>query len=471
MCGLLCLQILHGWMLPFLIALKTEKLSRASRLLRNTVLCLGALVMMFITSTYLTLLVIGVIPVVVLPLIFAGRAVSKRSKAAQDRLAEAGAYLGEAVGAARTMKAFNMEKATISRFQTASEEAFKTASSATRARSYLAAAAMFVVSVSVVGVLWYGAGLVLKGDMSSGVLSQFILYAIFAASGLGQLSEVYGEMSEASGAASRLAEWLQAEPSLAVAATPYRLHTPARGQIEFKNVHFSYPTATYVVALKNISFCVKSGEKIALVGPSGSGKTTLLQLLSRFYDPEEGIITLDGTSIQDFDPQNLRQQMALVTQDAVVFGASVLDNIRYGTLDAPLEHVMQAARDAAAHDFIIQLPQGYDTLIGERGVTLSGGQRQRLALARALLKNAPILLLDEATSALDSESEHLVQEAVTRLSKNRTTFIVAHRLATVLKADRIFVFEAGELVEQGTHAELLAQNGLYSRLAKLQFLE
>jgi ATP-binding cassette subfamily B protein len=437
--------------------------------LRNVFLFLGAVTLMIVTSPKLSALVLLAIPVIVLPLVFSGRAVRRRARAAQDRLADASAYAAEAIGAVRTMQAFGMERLTASRFAAAAEGAFDAARLSTTMRALLTGTGIFLVSASVVAVLWYGAQDVLAGAMTGGRLSQFVLYAVFAASSLGQLSEVYGELSQAAGAAERLGEILAARPAVEAPRDPKPLPEPSPGTVAFENVHFAYPTRGDRPALHGLSFAVASGERVAIVGPSGAGKSTILQLLLRFYDPQSGTILVDGVPVAEADPSALRARMALVPQEPTIFAASVLDNIRYGRPDATEEEVRHAAALASADGFIQALPQGYDSPIGERGVTLSGGQRQRLAIARAILKDAPILLLDEATSALDAESERKVQTALDRLMEGRTTLVIAHRLATVRSADRILVMDAGKIAEEGTHETLLARGGLYARLARLQF--
>jgi ATP-binding cassette, subfamily B, bacterial len=439
--------------------------------LRNAFLFAGAIVLMVFTSPKLSALVLLAIPVIVLPLVVSGRAVRRRSRTAQDRLADASAYAAEAVGAVRTMQAFGMESATAGRFAKAAEDAFEAARLSTTMRSLLTGTAIFLVSASVVGVLWYGAQDVLSGTITAGRLSQFMLYAVFAASSLGQLSEVYGELAQAAGAAERLGEILAAEPAIKPPVRPKALPDPPLGTVAFEDVRFAYPTRAEQPAADGLAFAVASGERVALVGPSGAGKSTVFQLLLRFYDPQGGRVLVDGVSVTTVDPAALRARMALVPQEPTIFAASVLENIRYGRPDAGEEEVRNAAQLASADGFIRTLPQGYATLLGERGVTLSGGQRQRLAIARAILKDAPILLLDEATSALDAESERKVQGALDRLMEGRTTLVIAHRLATIRSADRILVMDRGRIVEEGSHEALLAEGGLYARLARLQFTD
>jgi ATP-binding cassette, subfamily B, bacterial len=437
--------------------------------LRNLLLFLGGAAMMVVTSPRLSLFVLGAIPIIVLPLVGFGRAVRKRGRAAQDTLAEASGYADELIGAVRTLQAFTNEKLAQSRFSAAVEGAFAAARDATKARGVLTAVVIFLVFASIVVVLWVGAQDVLAGHITPGRLGQFVLYAVFAAGGLSELSQVWGEIAQASGAAERLFEILDVEPQITAPPRPLALPTPARGAVEFRDVSFEYPSRPNAPVLNHVSFRVAPGEKLALVGPSGAGKSTVFQLIQRFYDPVAGTVSFDGVSITDVDPAALRSSIALVPQDAVIFGTSVKENIRFGRPDATDGEIEKAAAAAHASDFIRRLPDGYETQVGERGVTLSGGQRQRIAIARAVLREAPLLLLDEATSSLDAESETLVQQALSGLMRNRTSIVIAHRLATVQNCDRILVIDRGRIVEEGTHASLASSGGLYARLAKLQF--
>lgn len=437
--------------------------------LRNLVLFVGASAMMVVTSPKLSGFVLAVIPVIVLPLVAFGRRVRKLSRGAQDTLADASSYASELIGAIRTLQAFTNERLAETRFGGEVERAYQAARNSTRARAYLTAIVIFLIFASVVAILWIGSHDVLTHQISAGRLGQFVLYAAFAAGALGELSQVWGEISQASGASERLFEILRIKPDIAPPANPRALPVPPRGDVTFDNVRFAYPTRPEHLAADGVSFSVRAGEKVAVVGPSGAGKSTLFHLLLRFYDPVSGSISLDGVPIREADPREVRARIALVPQDSVVFAASARENIRFGRPDATDAEVERAADLAHATEFIARLPQGFDTQLGERGVTLSGGQRQRVAIARAILRNAPLLLLDEATSSLDAESETLVQTALEDLMSHRTTLVIAHRLATVLSCDRILVMENGRIVEQGTHTALVAANGLYARLARLQF--
>jgi ATP-binding cassette subfamily B protein len=437
--------------------------------LRNVMLFIGATAMMVVTSPRLSLFVLLAIPLIVLPLVAFGRWVRRLSRTAQDTLADASAYASELIGAIRTVQAYTNERLANKRFAGDVEQAYNAARGSTWARAVLTAVIIFIVFTSVVIILWVGSNDVLTGTITPGRLGQFILYAAFAASSLGQLSEVWGEVSAASGAAERLFEIMNVKSDISAPATVRALPTPQRGDVVLDHVTFAYPTRPDTLALDNVSLAVRAGEKVAIVGPSGAGKSTLFHLLLRFYDPAAGTITLDGVPIRAADPTDVRARIALVAQDSVVFAMSTRDNIRFGRPDANDADVMRAADLAHATEFIERLPQGFDTQLGERGVTLSGGQRQRIAIARAILRDAPLLLLDEATSSLDAESETLVQTALEELMKHRTTLVIAHRLATVLSCDRIIVIDRGRIVEQGTHASLVAAGGLYARLARLQF--
>lgn len=449
--------------------LKSSFGASASVLLRNLFLLVGALALMFVTSAKLSAFVFVVLPLIVLPLVASGRTVRKRSRAAQDTLADATAYAAESLGAVRAMQAYNAQGMTAHRFAGAVENAYGASRQAVIARAILTAVGILLVFASIVAVLWFGAHDVLARRMTGGQLSQFVLYAVLGASALGQLSDVWGEIVAAAGAAGRIGELLKVRPQIVAPAAPARLPAPAQGAITFEDVGFAYPSRGEERALHGLSFSVRPGETVAVVGPSGAGKTTLFQLLLRFYDPSRGRILYDGIDIRQLDPVDLRAHIRSVPQEPAIFGASVADNIRYGRPSADIADVRRAAEQAAADAFIRNMPDGYDTAVGERGVTLSGGQRQRLAIARAVLDGAPVLLLDEATSALDAESETLVQGALEKLMATRTTLVIAHRLATVLKADRILVMDEGRIVEEGTHRSLVARNGLYARLAKLQF--
>jgi ATP-binding cassette, subfamily B, bacterial len=449
--------------------LKATFSSSASLALRNLFLFVGAITMMVFTSPKLSAFVLAAIPVIVLPLYAAGRSVRERSRRAQDRLADATAFATESLSAVRVMQSFLAEKFTASRYREAAFGAYEAARAMTQARAIVTSAAIFLAFGSVVVVLWLGAQEVIAGSMTGGALSQFVLFAVFGAGALGQLSEVWNEVSQAAGAAGRIGEIMAVQPRIVAPAQPMKLAKPVRGELAFHDVCFAYPGREGGAVLRDVTFRVAPGETVAIVGPSGAGKSTLFQLGLRFYDPGSGSVMLDGIDISKLDPANLRAEIAVVPQDAFIFGASVADNIAYGAPGATYEALVAAAKQAAADGFISAMPQGYDTALGERGVTLSGGERQRIAIARAILKNAPVLLLDEATSALDAESETLVQGALETLMKGRSTLVIAHRLATIVNADRILVIDAGRVVEEGSHTSLMAANGLYSRLARLQF--
>ncbi|WP_430397877.1 ABC transporter transmembrane domain-containing protein [Ferrovibrio sp.] len=444
--------------------------SSVSVALRNILLFLGSAVLLLITSPHLTLLVAVVVPFVVLPIVIYGRKLRALSRQSQDRVADLAAQAGETLNAISTVQAYTAEAREGRRFRGNAEAAFNTAVHRTRARATLTALVMLLVFGAVNGVMWIGGKAVFAGEMSGGELSAFVFYAIIGASSVGALSEVWSDVQRAAGAAERLMQLLATEPGIQAPSQPLALPTKPEGRVEFAELRFTYPARPNMPAVDNLSLEIKAGETVAIVGPSGAGKTTLFQLLLRFYDPQFGEVRVDGVPIRRLDPVALRQHIALVAQDPVIFGASVADNIRYGRPDASDAELRQAAEAAAAHGFIQALPQGYDTYLGERGVRLSGGQRQRIAIARALLRDPPILLLDEATSSLDAESERKVQKALEHLMRGRTTLVIAHRLATVQKADRIVVMDKGRIVAAGRHETLMREDGLYARLARLQFM-
>jgi len=448
--------------------------SSASFALRSLVMAAGALVMMAVTSPKLTALAFLSVPLVLVAIILMGRRVRGLSRAAQDRIAETTALASEVLNAMPTVQAYTHEPVDRARFDAATESAFDTGIRRTRVRAAMTAAVFLLVGACIVGVLWVGAIDVLAARMSPGQLGQFVLYAVILASSVGALSELWGEVQRAAGATERLMEILATEPVIRAPAVPDRLALPVQGRLEFSGVSFSYPTRPSHLALAQFSLVISPGEAVALVGPSGAGKSTVFQLLLRCFDPGQGRILLDGLDIARLDPADLRAQIAVVSQEPVIFAGTIAENIRYGRPSAAEAEVRAAALAAAADEFIQRLPQGYDTLVGERGITLSGGQRQRLAIARAMLRDAPVLLLDEATSALDAENERLVQLGLANLmagrgGRARTTLVIAHRLATIQRLRRIVVMDQGHILAQGDHAGLIQGGGLYARLAALQF--
>jgi ATP-binding cassette subfamily B protein len=443
--------------------------SSVSIALRNLLIFVGGLVMMLLTSAKLTGLVLLIVPAVIIPILTLGRRLRKLSKENQDWIANSSGNAAEYLGAVQTVQAFTHEALTRKSFDVVSEKSFFVARRRIIARAWMTAIVIFLVFAGVVGVLWIGANDVRTDQLTAGTLVQFLIYSIMVAGGVAALSEIWGELQRAAGATERLVELLSIEDAVQDPTAPKSLPTHVSGAITFDAVTFHYPQRPNIVALDEVAFQVAAGETVAIVGPSGAGKSTIMQMLLRFYDPEIGSITIEGVNLRDMARHDFRKHIALVPQDAAIFAVSAMENIRFGRPEASDEDVIAAAEAAAAHDFISALPDGYDTYVGERGVMLSGGQKQRIAIARAILRDAPILLLDEATSALDAESERLVQAAVENLSADRTTLVIAHRLATVKKADRILVMDQGRIVAQGTHDSLIAEHGLYARLAKLQF--
>ena len=445
--------------------------SSVSIALRNMLMFVGGLVLMLLTSAKLTGLVLLLIPAVVVPILVLGRRLRVISRENQDWIAASSGNAGEALGAVQTVQAFTHEQASRKQFGDMTETSYVVSLKRIQTRAVLTVIVIFLVFSGIVGVLWMGANDVRNGVMTEGVLVQFVIYSVIMAGSVAALSEIWSELQRAAGATERLVELLNSEDTVTDPSQPQKLAQPVRGEIRFDDVTFRYPARPDILALDHLTLHVKPGETVAFVGPSGAGKTTVIQMIQRFYDPDAGQVSLDGVSLRDLERDDFRQHMALVPQDPVIFAASARENIRFGRLDATDAEVEEAAKAAAAHDFISVLPEGYDSFVGERGVMLSGGQKQRIAIARAILRDAPVLLLDEATSALDAESERLVQEALENLMEDRTTIIIAHRLATVLKATRIVVMDQGSIVDIGAHDELVRRDPLYAKLAELQFGE
>ena len=445
--------------------------SSVSIALRNMLIFVGGLVLMMLTSAKLTALVLLIVPAVIIPILVLGRRLRVISRENQDWIAASSGSASEALTAVQTVQAFTHEKISRRQFSDVTEQSYNAAKRRIATRAAMTMIVIFLIFTGVLGVLWIGANDVRADVMSSGALIQFVIYAVMVAGAVAALSEIWGELQRAAGATERLIELLQTVDSVQDQEVPLSLAKPVRGRIQFENVTFSYPARPAVKALDEVDLMIEPGETVAFVGPSGAGKTTIIQMILRFYDPQTGRILLDGHALSDLGRDAFREHIALVPQDPVIFATSARENIRFGRPDATDAQIETAAKAAAAHEFIQSLPEGYDSPLGERGVMLSGGQKQRIAIARAILRDAPVLLLDEATSALDAESEVLVQAAVDSLSADRTTLIVAHRLATVKKADRIVVLDAGRIVAYGKHDELVAEDGLYARLARLQFTD
>jgi ATP-binding cassette subfamily B protein len=445
--------------------------SSISVALRNALILVGGLILMLLTSAKLTGLVLLVVPAVIVPILVLGRRLRGLSRENQDWIAQSSGNASEALSSVQTVQAFTGEMGAQARFGRVTEASYDSARRRITTRAAMTVIVILLVFSGIVGVLWIGAHDVRAGDMTAGALIQFVIYSVMVAGGVAALSEIWGELQRAAGATERLVELMQAEDTVQDPQAPRALPRPVAGRIAFEGVTLHYPSRPDAPALYGVDLVIAPGQTVALVGPSGAGKTTIIQAILRFYDPQQGRVTLDGIDLRDMSRADFRQAIAIVPQDPVIFAASARDNIRFGRTDASDVEIEAAARAAAAHEFITALPQGYDTELGERGVMLSGGQRQRIAIARAILRDAPVLLLDEATSALDAESEVAVQRAVERLSAGRTTLVVAHRLATVKQADRILVLDQGRIVAQGTHDALVAEGGLYARLARLQFTD
>lgn len=445
--------------------------SSLSIALRNILILIGGLIMLAVTSGKLTLLVLLIIPAIILPLVILGRRLRKLSRSNQDWIAASSGTASEALLAAQTVQAYTHESQSAAHFAKVTEHSYDVALTRIRTRAMMTAIVIFLIFAGVIGVLWIGARDVREGVMTVGQLVQFVIYAILTAGSTGALSEVWGELQRAAGATERLTELIHAEDALSDPVNPVALPRPVKGQVALENVSFHYPSRPDSQALHDVNLTIQSGETVALVGPSGAGKTTVIQMIQRFWDPMQGRVTLDGIDLRDMRRDDFRQALALVPQDPVIFAATALENIRLGNPDATEAQIIAAAKAAYTDEFIRNLPQGYDTALGERGVMFSGGQRQRIAIARAVLRDAPVLLLDEATSALDAESEAMVQAAMNQLTANRTTIVIAHRLATIKKADRIIVFDHGKIVAQGRHEDLIAEGGLYARLARMQFTD
>ncbi len=443
--------------------------SSASLALRSLVTIIGAVVMMFLTSAQLALAVVIGVPLLVGPIIFFARRLRKMSRRTQDALADLSAMATEALGATKTIKAFVQEEAQSNSFSEHAEDSYDAEVTRLRARAVLISIVMFLSTGAIILLIWFGAKSVFEGSVTAGQLGQFLIYAIMASAALTNMSEIFGSLQTVAGATERLVEILQTKSIMELADKPVVLPVPPLGKASFKGVHFAYLTREKETVLSDVSFDVTPGETVALVGPSGSGKSTVFALLQRFYDANNGRVLVDGVDVRDCDPADLRQRFAYVEQESTIFAGTIADNIRFGKPEASDEEVREAAKAALVDEFVERLAEGYQSIVGERGVMLSGGQKQRLAIARALLKDAPILLLDEATSALDAQSEHLVQAALERLMQGRTTIVIAHRLATIRDADRIIVLDGGRVIDEGTHDQLIGKNGRYAELAKLQF--